>query len=292
MALALRELNIDIHPVTIDMGYEGGWSSRINGLAESLGLRTQLLMARRGSQSDGPVSVTIQRQIGILDGMTTGSVSGTPCTHCYNVKVLMLEAVARKEGATRVAFGHHITDASASLLKEALMFIDRWDNGNSIYDRRHFEELATELANEAFESTLESRSPLMEKIEGYVRAGKVDTDEPPRQPLMSGSSQIDIVRPLFGVEESSVSEVIGALQIRPEGSGCGHSMAIETQTPREMIHYRVLRSAANDVFRMWVRNLVEFGVGVDGMTFTRSRQRRAAELGAEYKPTMGDHDKL
>jgi len=59
-----------------------------------------------------------------------------------------------------------------------------------------------------------------------------------------------------------------------------------------MVHYRILREAAERGFLTYIRNLVEMGIDRRGSTNTRSRQRRQEALGAAYKPVEIGYDKL
>jgi len=117
----------------------------------------------------------------ILDSIPASSGSKeTPCTHCYSAKVLTLDVVARRNKITKVAFAHHMTDAIASLVKEGLMHVDRWDNGNNKFVRQNFELLVERLVMESVDFSGKPQSnSLTARIVDLVHAGKLDTDEPP-----------------------------------------------------------------------------------------------------------------
>jgi 7-cyano-7-deazaguanine synthase in queuosine biosynthesis len=295
LTLALKELEFDVAAVTIDMGYEPVWAGRIAELARTLGIDTEIVSARGpAAASSATTLLDIRKRIEILDQIAEVGMAATPCTHCYNVKILALASAANRLGAAKVAFAHHMTDASASLIKEALMRIDRWDQNHSSFTRANFESLVARLTMEAsnFRYAIKGIFPLTRRISELTHKGLVDTDEPPRQPLRSDCAGIEIVRPLFGAGEASIIRAIEDIHVRPEGSGCGHSAAINTHTPREMVHFRILREAASPDFQACMRDLVEVGLDKQGSTRTRSRQRRQEALGAAYKPVDAGYDKL
>ncbi len=241
LTLALKALEYDVAAVAIDMGYNSEWAGRIAKLAQFLGIDTEIVSVRGpAAASSGATLLSIHKRIGILDQIAEPGMSATPCTHCYNVKILALESAADRLGAAKVAFAHHMTDASASLIKEALMRIDCWDENHAIFTRANFAALVARLTIEAsnFRYDIKDVFPLTRRISELTYEGLVDTDEPPRQPLRNDCAEIEIVRPLFGTDEAMIIHAVEDLRIHPEGSGCGHSATINTYTPREMVHYR------------------------------------------------------
>jgi hypothetical protein len=295
LALALKSLEFDVAVTAIDMGYDSRWPERITELAQLLGVDVEIVSARGPAPaSSGPTLLGIRKRIEILDQINELGTSVTPCTHCYNVKVLALESAANRFGTEKVAFAHHMTDASASLIKEALMRIDRWDMNHSTFARANFTVLVDKLATEAsnFRNDIEEAFPLTRRISELAGGGFVDTDEPPRQPLRSDCAGIEIIRPLFDIDEDMIIRQIEDLHVNPEGSGCGHGATVNTYTPREMVHYRILREAAKQDFLIRIREIVEIGIDGQGSASTRSRQRRPEMLGTGYKPVEAGYDKL
>jgi hypothetical protein len=292
LSLCLRELGYSVLPVAIDMGYEGGWAERIQGLCEAIGFHAEVIPVRAGLSQRMPEleAQKIQLRLEVLNSISPDRASTlTPCTHCYNSKVIVLDNVARAHGVTSLAFAHHHTDACASLLKEALLRIDRLDRKHNSYSRRSFEGLVTELATEAQSDFADT--PVLDRITELVRDGLVDTDEPPRQPLRSDRHGVDVVRPLFELWENDVAAVTLRAGVTPEGSGCGHVATRNTETPREMVHYRVLRNATPR-FRTRLSMLVLQGIDVAGRAVRRSRYRRLEDLGPDYKAMPPISDKL
>ncbi|GAA0981667.1 hypothetical protein GCM10009555_050170 [Acrocarpospora macrocephala] len=281
LALVLRELGVPVICVSIDMGYESGWGGRIMEMASRAGLPVDVVDVRAGPAVAVRDRTTIRRSLSVLDVIQAGA---TPCTHCYNVKVLALESRVRAHGASVVAFGHHRTDALASLLKEALMHIDRWDEGNSVFVRDNFAALVERFRVETVAGGAGGR--LLDRITELVHTDLVDTDEPPRQPLNRDNPGVQIIRPMFFVDEKSIIEIIAERDIKTEGSGCSHGLAANYLTPREMVHYGVLRHASGRWLNGHLEQLLMHGIDEYGRARLAARRHRAALLGARYKPGL------
>ncbi|MEW1842665.1 hypothetical protein AB0392_32375 [Nonomuraea angiospora] len=281
LSLALRELCVPIICIAVDMGYEPDWARRITALGKRSRLPVEVVDVRRDTVAK---SREDRRNIGrSLRALTVIQPNATPCTHCYNVKVVALENAVRDHGASTVAFGHHRTDALASLIKEALMYIDRWDRGHRVFDRDNFAELVKQLKEEA-EAPPDAGHALIARITELVHADIVDTDEPPRQPLNRDNPGINIIRPLFLVNEGTIIEITATGLIDVEGSGCGHGLAANYLTPREMVHYGVLRAGCHPWFDEHAQRLLMHGIDTRGGARLEARRRRAALLGDQYKP--------
>jgi hypothetical protein len=294
LVLGLSELGYRVRPVAVDMGYETGWADRIRSASAAAGFSVEVLDVRAGLPELIPLPERqkIDIRLAVLNELgTKGTGAVTPCTHCYNSKVIALDNVLRQSGKQKIAFAHHRTDACASLLKEALLRIDRIDRGHGRYSRVNFESLVAELAAEA-ESYPAGPCPLLGHIIELVADRQIDTDEPPRQPLRTDRGGTEIVRPLFCVWEEVLTQLAIDLNLSPEGSGCGHSAASETETMREMVHYRVLRNPAARAFRERLAALVENSVTGSGHGVRRARYHRADDLGAEYRCQPPISDKL
>jgi hypothetical protein len=284
LCLCLQELGYPFQAIAVDMGYESGWASRIAALADGLRVNVSIVDVRRPEISGIRTSdhLQIRKRLKVLDLATaTVGSSMTPCTHCYNSKVIALDNAVQNRGLTKVAFGHHLTDACASLLKEALLRIDHADEGHEIFERANFELLVRRLASEAAEYP-RTADDLIRRITELVQDQRVDTDEPPRQQLRQDSGGVNIIRPLFETWEDLLIRLARRLMATPESSGCGHGATANTETPREMVHYRILRNASAE-FCAHVTALVLGGVSQDGETTVKARYHRMADLGVHYK---------
>jgi len=293
LCLALRQLGIDFTAVVVDMGYEVEWAERVYSRASSVGIEPEVVNVRSVVKRTGDQYVTLANNLAVLDRPQSSADTFTPCTYCYNAKVIALEEAACRLGASRIAFGHHQTDACASLLKEALMHIDRWDHGHDVYRRSNFEGLVASLHDEAAQYSTEDDpdTPLLCRIAALVQEGLVDTDEPPRQRLRDGSD-IDIVRPMFFVDEALISAHVAHAKLHTEGSGCGHGATLNTQTPREMVHFRVLARVNPSAFGRYLTRLLRSCVTENGSARVKARRKRRQLLGDTYKPVAVGLDKL
>jgi predicted subunit of tRNA(5-methylaminomethyl-2-thiouridylate) methyltransferase len=286
LCLCLQQLGHPFQAIAVDMGYESAWARRIAALAAALGINVSIVSVR-GPQFPGMRDadhLQIRRRLKILSSITSsGSSSVTPCTHCYNTKVIALDNAVRDRGLAKIAFGHHLTDACASLLKEAILRIDCIDLGHELYTRNNFESLVQELALEGADYP-RTGGGLTRRITELVQDRRIDTDEPPRQRLRIDNDGVDIIRPLFGTWENMLIRLSAELKVTPEGSGCGHGATANTETPREMVQYRVLRNSSAQ-FSAHIAALVLGGISQDGRTSIKARYRRTEDLGAGYKPT-------
>lgn len=287
LCLALRELGYAVAPVTVDMGYEHGWGERLRKLVAPLGLDPRVIDVRTPSGGH-PAPSSIQLRLTVLDGIDRRALESglTPCTHCYSVKAVALEQAARELGTTSVAFAHHMTDAQASLVKEALMHVDRAQHER--FDRGRFERLAEDLRRE---TRGPEGGPLLDAVDDLVARGRVDTDEPPRQPLVGGSGAVEVIRPLALVAEPEVEAVVAAGHIETLGSGCGHGATLATRTPREIVHWRVLRGLSEAADRR-LRAAVLAGLTDRGEGTVNARSRRRELLGPGFKPVDAGLDKV
>lgn len=294
LARCLIDLGADVIPITIDMGYERGWANRIKAFASAIGVTPRILDVRGQTGSSNLVDLQISRRMEKLDSIPmSGASDATPCTHCYSVKVLALDSTARREGVTKVAFAHHMTDAIASLVKEGLMHLDRQLFRHSQYIRTNFELLVDQLRAEA-ERPPDKLGPesLTNSLAALVEDCNVDTDEPPRQPLRVDESQCEIIRPMFLVDESQIRRVVADMGLQTADSGCGHGATASTQTPREIVHFRLLNELSDTAYYQLLKGLVLRGISDDGTGKVRARQRRSELLGPYYKPPADDLDKL
>jgi hypothetical protein len=293
LALTLSELGHSILPVIIDMGYEPGWGARVQSKMRLAGVEAEVIDVRAPTSAPLEVTDGINGRLQVLDHLNfSAQENTTPCTYCYGVKALALKSAAQRHGVKKVALGQHHTDAAASLLKEALMHVDRWDRGHSQFARVGFQDLVVELLEEASTFDLLGSHPLLDRIAELVHAGAVDTDDPPRQPLDSNSNDMEIVRPMFLVDEAEIIATRDNMKLLTEGSGCGHGATLDTLTPRELVHFQVLRRLRNPAFSEMMSRLVMAGIDPQGFGTVRARHRRSGLLGDQYKPAIAGLDKL
>jgi hypothetical protein len=298
LAVALRELGYRVSPIAIDMNYSASWAGNLHKIYSSLGFSLRLVKARESlnhAVSAPPaLKEAIRFNIQILDAPDR-SAGFTPCTHCYNVKAASLTHAVQEIEADVLAFGHHRTDALSSLLKSAFMYMDRWDGDNPAFNRQRFEHLIDKSVDELSTAITSRKALLVERISELVQSKVAGTDEPPQQLLRIGSTTpVRLVRPLFFLWEREIAKSVRSLSVSVEGSGCGHGATKETQTPREMIQWRILNR--EDFFDCWFMNdlgkVLDDSVLEDGGLAVNVRNLRPALLGDRYKGPLATSAKL
>jgi tRNA(Ile)-lysidine synthase TilS/MesJ len=297
-ASVLSALGFQVKLLAIDMGYAAGWAERLRGMASAMSFPFDVLTVRESrfqEELDSVSQAAVRQKLTILNAMSTiNANSPSPCTQCYNTKITAIAHYMRKLGYEWIAFGHHATDAVASFLKSALMYIDRWEKGSESWDRHRFGELVEE-----FYGQLTSRGTdrfLLSRMIDLVNKGFASTDEPPAQPLHRETPNLQIMRPLFEIFEHDIIEITNSWSLGFESSGCGHGSAQENETPREMIHYRILRPLSiSEDGRNWLRLFFEIlraGIEINGRLKINARNSREQLLGPIYRSGMGADLKL
>lgn len=263
-----------------------------------LGFEVGILDVRDGafalSLATEPASAMV-RNLSILDSIAPGS-SITPCTFCYNSKVIGLASAAAQLKAPAIVFAHHATDAVASLLKSALMYIDRWDRQHAVYSRAQFADLVEHTADDFLRAGV--TSPSFARVKELVYEGCAATDEPPVQPLlMSWTSTVGlrVIRPLFDVWEPEIVAFFADSGLTAEDSGCGHSATAAYHTPRELVHHglldRLVREGARELVSA-LASLVVHGLTPDGRLKINVRNERVRLLGDAYRGEVTCEPKL
>lgn len=283
---ALRGLGVPFVPVTVDMGYSQLFAERVINLARSQGTTLTVLGARESNAIQAPMRSEINRRLELLQGPSKQTAS--PCTHCYSVKLIKICEFAIAQGLRTIVFAHHETDALSSLIKEALFYIDVHVRGHVVFQRENYLGLIEEL----------SKDLRMKRVDGLaadlitvIRTADLTTDEPPRQDV-SIFPDLEIVRPMFELSEDNIRFVIESIEtdLRPESSGCGHTLSRATQTPRELVQYQALAGITKNVRDVFVQAM-QSSLRPDGSVHERSRLRRAARLGPGYRPVEKSLDK-
>jgi len=296
---ALLQLHYEITPVAVDMGYSAGWSERVLSIEATLGRQGIVVPVRDHRFQATLVPIirsSLQERLHILDCLNNDGSSVSPCTQCYNAKVTALQSVLKKQGVQCIAFGHHATDALASMLKSVFMYIDRWDRGHPKFDRAHFVALVEEGRDTLLGDSPERRRSLLRRIRELVISQKASTDEPPRQDLTRGDTSLRLVRPLFSLFEYEIEAAFFRWNISPEPSKCGHGAAQDTYTPRELVHFNILRALggtpAGRSRLEELMELVQLGLAPDGTLLVDARAARDALLGPQYRSGYGSGLKL
>lgn len=164
------------------------------------------------------------------------------------------------------------------------MYHDRWVEGHSTFDRTHF----IELMQRVIDDFRRPHSYFADVFLGYLDHGLAMTEEPAYEKNCLHKVEYEIARPLMLVDEETLraySQVV--LRVNVESSGCGHTMASITRTPRELVQYELLPVVRRDpvgratLQRMKVAIIDE--LQPDGSLRADTRRKRDRILGADYK---------
>lgn len=297
IAWTLSELGYDVSMVSIDMGYEPGWGERIKAAGKRIGFDVHVLDVNTVRIGDLSRESDLTSNLRALFTQNP-STSFTPCTHCYNSKILLLAQFFEDFAQDKVVFGHHQTDAIASLIKSAMYYIDRWDLQHESFDRQNYESLAKELLGELLDcySDRTSSSRLLQRMQVLTTSGVAATDEPPVENVKLSGFLLPIIRPLFDVSEFEVIQCCTELGLTVEPSGCGHTNTAMTQTPREIVHYRILRYVDSSDWAQFISTkfapMIDMGIDEHGVRTYDPRRTRPSLLGDAYKSSNSGIDKL
>lgn len=285
LASAMAAMGRPVRLRAVDMGYAKDWRHRIARLAEALGLPVEVLVVANLVRND-LTEPGIKRDLAVrrafLDGPSVSDPAVTPCTNCYNCKILSLVDAARHDAPT-ILFAHHATDALSSFLKSALMQIDRWDDDNPVYERHRFRELGTRIALDLRAGS----AGQVDRLADLLNQGKAHTSEPPVERRALHSQAYTIGRPMFFLQEDATTALVETLGIVAENSGCGHTSAASTRTPREIVHYELLpliaETAGGRASIQELSDRLAESLNADGTAPTDARQSRHMLLGTAYK---------
>lgn len=285
LAFALKSLGRKVRLQAVDMGYNQTWARRIRDLADFLGLPVQILNVA-SLVDDSAVQESARKELVIrrrfLERPEPAEARITPCTNCYNCKIISLvHGPDQVDG--HISFAHHSTDAIASFFKSALMYYDRWISNNRTFDKGRFRALAEYAARDL----ASEQSSLVSKFLELSQRGFASTSEPPVELKSLHGIEYVIGRPLFFVSEKATSALVEEIGARVEGSGCGHSTTRDTRTPREIVHLELLPALEGS--KAGCRNLemisemIVANLNANGTLRSDSRGNRHFLLGADYK---------
>jgi hypothetical protein len=285
LAYALKAMGRLVSLRAVDMGYSREWRDRILAIAAHLDLPLEVHVVKSimiDDQLDADARQDLLRRRTFLDSPAAAGPTVTPCTNCYNCKIISL--VHGGSGHLPILyFAHHATDSLASFLKSALMFHDRWARGNSIFDRHRFRGLAQLVA----EDLRGGRSEYLKIFRAYLEDGSAHTSEPPLERRYLHGVDYVIGRPLFFVAEETTAELAASLCVRTESSGCGHSISSKTMTPREIVHREMLPAIAETpqghLNLQKLQEAIKGRLNTDGTAQADVRTSRHILLGSTYK---------
>lgn len=282
----MRKLGKAVNLRAIDMGYSPRWESRIKRIADHLELPLNVIKVAEVMKSDTvatQVRNDLAKRRNYLDKLAIVSDKNvTPCTNCYNCKII---AMTNHHQATDelLYFGHHSDDMMSSFLKSCIMYHDRWAEGHNVFERRNFVELAIRVTNDL----MDNRSAFLKIFLHYLDTGLAATEEPVYENNNLHGTNYSVGRPLILVREEMLRAYSAALQLDVESSGCGHSVASKTRTPRELVQYEMLPALYRHP--IGIRNSAQIEAAVfenltsQGKLRIDARRNRDSLLGNAYK---------
>lgn len=294
LSLILKELGFKTLAIYINMGFPNSNNQiqYILEIAKQYDIEIEIFnVSNDGTQIVLPENIKneINKRLDILFKKSQFEDNRyTPCTHCHNVKFLVLQHLSDIYNMEYIALGHHGTDAVVSLLKSALMYIDRHDRNHETFDRNNFEQLILELFN-----AKDIVSDIVLRINELTRQNYAGTDEPPVKIIDYNGKKLKIIKPLFNIFEHEIKKIYANTAITFKDDGCEHSVKLMS-TPREMIHNKLLGadSAMNPDIVQYFHKLIIDTLSKDGTVKFDVRNNRNKLLGTRYKYSSFGETKL
>ena len=288
--IVLKELGYDVIPIILDIGFENDWKIQIENL-KKYGISAEVVDKKilcsfsewnNNSQIDyyfNMIKENIKKEL-------------TPCTPCYNAKIMMLDFIAQKNKIRDCVFGHHGTDAVTSLLKSYFMYEDHFTLKHQKFDLKLFYKMILDSKN-IFEMPVDTflNSFQYKKIENLIKKGLVGTDEPIRQ----NYGRNCIVRPLFNVLENEIIETVANENLFFPKAECFEReyRNCKRMTPRELIQKELLLNKKTNLECIQILlNLIKDNLNEDGTMKYDVRRNRTNILGKQYESTLQSCNKL
>lgn len=290
LAFALKAMGHVSELRAIDMGYSSEWRGRIENIARALSLPLEIVTVAALVEDDSIDSAArndLALRRAFLNGPGVDAPTVTPCTNCYNCKIISL-VHAKGSVVPTIFFAHHVQDVLSSFIKSAIMHIDRWEDGHVIFDRNAFRRLGDRVADEL----RSGRQATVDQFASLLAERQANTSEPPIERRTLHSRTYMIARPLFFVDEAATTALAKASGAQPESSGCGHTTAAASRTPREIVHHELIpriseTSSGRDALRALL-DLLATSLLADGSASFDSRSSRHLVLGSAYKGSPAD----
>jgi tRNA(Ile)-lysidine synthase TilS/MesJ len=286
LARSLQKLGKKVRLRAVDMGYSADWPRRIRELAAVMKLKVDVIPVRDLIQSHSTDSAALQDLADrrkFLDTLSHVSAPNiTPCTNCYNCKVIALTQFEGSEGEM-IFFAHHKTDLISSFLKTCVMYFDRWEQGNQVFARENYMAVLRNVEIDLKSTDSHFRDSFLD----YLQKGYANTEEPAYEPKSLYGVRFAIGRPLLLCDEAETRAYANELGVRFESSGCGHTATAVTRTPRELVQFDLLPSVLRS--RIGTNNIrvledaVIRNLNADGSLRVNTRASRRELLGPAYK---------
>ena len=282
--MALRELGIRFETVIFDIGYKINWQYQTE-LLSSNGIQVKLLddLYINHNMNEHDKSMIRWYYTMVCSNVKRNL---TPCTPCYNAKIILLQHYAKEIGITECAFGHHGSDAVTSFLKSLFMFLDRFEWHREKFDIQEYYNLVDKYAPIfALNENAFLDSDFYQKAKYLIFNNKIGTDEPIRQKC----GNLDIIRPLFFIFEDEIKNELLVRKNSFKKAECFIKGIRRDQfkSPREYIHDKIClnehtnKNNIKQVLQLIYKNLKE-----DGTLKYDARRERTLLLGERYEQSL------
>ena len=284
--------------ISVDMRYRKDFTSTIQRSLANTGLDAVILDPKAITETDGTGFATALSRFLPGTESTRGLVSEhfTPCTACYNCKLLTIGKYLGDKKHGTIAFGHHATDAVVSYLKSFVMYYDRWYLKHELFSLTNFKDAAKQIYQDIVSAPSLERADVVALMRSLSAENKISTDEPPLEISKVGAANIKIIRPLFCVDELRIKAFARSTGIAFNAMDCGHQVDTAQGSPRDVVHSLFFGTQAFVERMAELHALVLLDIKskltADGTLTFNARRNRDAILGAGYKPNNGFAMKL
>ena len=285
LSIVMKHLGYKVYPVVVDVGFGRGRIDEVLRLCDDLEIECRVLSIEDDSiLSAEDLSFISKRYKALKENGGVQSHNNTPCTLCYNVKIVALNAYCRHVGARKIALGHHYNDVVVSFLKTVFYYIDRWCEGNRVFDKNKFTSIVDQYAKVFLDANFIQTDKFRE-IESMVMKKVVSTEEPPKSIVIYENNKVDIIRPLFFVLEKDILCYYKLITNYIDIQGCIFR-DYGCMTPREIVKKKIVdvMFSGGDIYDYSrFRELILNNVSKDGYLIEQVRNKRDEILGEEYK---------
>ncbi len=210
--LLLSKLGYSVLPIAVDTDDPSFNRDELLSISDAIGIEPLIVAASDGDILDF-LNATQQEEVRWRQGylQELPDSSNKTCTHCYFNKMMLLYAVASRNGGGPIVLGQHRDDMIDSFLK--CYWID-------IYYENITKPLGRPYSGAAMIDLMERHERIdMTRLRALVESGRAATDDPfvETDSLPGG---VGICRPLGSIPEADIVEYMELKQIKPAGNLC------------------------------------------------------------------------
>lgn len=288
LVLVLRELGYDVIPVVVDYGFDKKWMRWIYDISKRYFFDVKIIEMKNSSFKGESMYNDV---LGMIDYNSAlkgiGSDNITPCTQCYNVKMLAMLSFAAELQCYKIALGHHLDDAISSMLKTYLYCYDSLVQKRKSFDIHIFYDLVKSFKAAALSDGLCFFDTFYcENFLDYCASGFVATEEPPKKAINMYTISCDIIRPLFALEKNDIELFFEKEKIDFESQKC--ILRCSTYlSPREIVDKEIMSElkyidSERNVKKFFIEQILK-NLEPDGALVVDARMQRDKVLGSDYK---------